>query len=101
MGNGGIVNHLIYSPARALDFVFLSLRGAFRCKSMFLMEYLKIAVDTYLQLDVTCVISGVRSLWGLKKDELRVFLNANKHAKCYVLLTDDEVWDYHRSSYLW
>lgn len=68
---------------------------------MFLMEYLKITVDYYLQLYVTCVISGVQSLWGLKKDELRVFLNANKHAKCYILLTDDEVCDYHQPSYLW
>jgi len=100
---GRIFSYLIYTPAGALDFVFLFLRGTFRCRAMFLVEYLKITVDTNLQLYVVdlCNFWCTKPLGSKKKNKLRTFLNANKHAKCYILPTDGQVCDYHRSSHLW
>lgn len=51
-GNGGILNYEIYTPARTLDVIFPFLRGIFRCRAMFLVEYLNIDIDNNLQLVV-------------------------------------------------
>ena len=105
MGIKGIFLNKISTPARALGSFsgFLGFERNIQVQSQVPcgIPQNRCVYQLTIFMWLTCVISGVQSLWGLKNN-LSIFRNANKHAKYKILVTDDKVYDCHRScSYLW